>query len=182
MSDHSDEELLKLLRNKQQTYHGFRLLVRKYQERIYYFVRRIVINHEDADYVVQNIFIKIWNNLDSFREDSRLFTWIYRIAVNESFSFLKQKRLKNMVSLDSFEASAIRSLNDDNYFNGSDIEKKLQLAILRLPEKQKMVFNMRYYEDLSYEEMSDILGTSVGALKASYHFATKKISDFVLAD
>jgi RNA polymerase sigma factor (sigma-70 family) len=182
MADFSDDELLKLLRDGENPDYAFNLLVRKYQERVYFFVRRIVINHQDADDVVQNVFIKVWKNLSTFREDSKLFTWIYRIAINESMSFLKSKRLRVFISFDSQEASLLRSLSDDNFFSGDHIQKKLQEAIIRLPSKQRIVFNMRYYDELSYEEMSDILGTSVGALKASYHFASRKIADFVTAD
>jgi RNA polymerase sigma factor (sigma-70 family) len=182
MAEYSDHELLKLIQDGSNGDKAFNLLLKKYQEKIYYFVRRIVINHEDTDDVVQNVFIKIWRNLDSFRADSSLFTWIYRIAVNESISFLKNKRLRTFISMDSVEASMIRSINDDHFFEGSEIEKKLQEAIIRLPDKQRMVFNMRYYEDLSYEQISEIVGTSVGALKASYHFAAKKISEYVTSN
>ncbi|NVO20349.1 MAG: sigma-70 family RNA polymerase sigma factor [Bacteroidetes bacterium] len=179
MAEYSDEELLKLFRNGENPDYAFSLLVRKHQERIYYFVRRMVVDHQDADDVVQNVFIKVWKNLGSFREDSKLFTWIYRIAVNESLSFLKGKRLRSFLSFDDLEAGMLRSLNDDNYFDGDHAMKKLQEAIIRLPSKQKAVFNMRYFDELNYEEMSAILGTSVGALKASYHFAVKKIEEYV---
>lgn len=179
MPEYSDNELIQLFHNAEKKHYAFNLLVRKYQEKIYYFVRRLVIDHDDADDVLQNIFIKVWNNLESFREDSQLFTWLYRIAVNESLSFLKKKRLHSYLSLSSPEALAIKALNDDNYFDGSEIQKRLSKAIIRLPKKQQLVFNMRYYDDLSYDEISEILGTSVGALKASYHFAVKKIEDFV---
>jgi len=182
MAEYSEEELLLLLRKGENPDYVFNLLVRRYQEKIYYFVRRMVVDHQDADDVVQNVFIKVWKNLDHFREDSKLFTWIYRIAVNESISFLKSKRLRSFISLDSLEASMLRSINDDNYFGGDHVQKKLQAAIIRLPSKQRIVFNMRYYDELSYDEMSEILGTSVGALKASYHFAAKKITDFVTED
>jgi len=179
MADYSDEEILDLIRNGKNSDYAFNLLVRKYQEKVYFICRRIVINHDDADDVVQNIFIKIWKNIGNFRENSRLFTWIYRIAVNESLSFLSSKRLYSFISLESPEASMIRSLNDDNFFSGDEIQKKLQEAIIRLPGKQRTVFNMRYFEELSYEQISEILGTSVGALKASYHFAAKKVSESV---
>ena len=142
----------------------------------------MVIDHDDADDVVQNIFIKVWNNLGSFREDSKLFTWLYRITVNESLSFLKAKQLRSYLSLSSPEAMMIRSLHDDNYFDGTEIQRKLTEAVIKLPKKQQLVFNMRYYDELSYEEMSEILSTSVGALKASYHFAVKKIEDSVTAN
>jgi len=182
MSEYTDNELIKLFHTTDRKHYAFNLLVRKYQEKIYYFIRRMVIDHDDADDVAQNVFIKVWNNLDSFREDSKFFTWLYRIAVNESLSFLKSKRLHSFLSLASPEALMIKSLNSESYFDGEEIQKKLQIAILGLPKKQKLVFNMRYYDDLSYEEMSEILGTSVGALKASYHFAVKKIEDSVVSN
>ena len=182
MPEYSDIELVELFRIADKKHYAFNLLVRKYREKVYYFVRRMVVDHDDSDDVVQNIFIKVWNNLDSFREDSKLFTWLYRIAVNESLSFLKSKQLRSYLSLSSPEAMMVKSLRDDPYFDGQEIQKRLREAIIRLPKKQQLVFNMRYYDDLSYDEMSEILGTSVGALKASYHFATKKIEDFVTSN
>ena len=182
MPEYSDIELVELFRDAEKKHYAFNLLVRKHQEKIYYFVRRMVIDHADTDDVVQNIFIKVWNNLDSFREDSKLFTWLYRIAVNESLSFLKSKQLRSYLSLSSPEAMMVRSLQDDPYFDGQEIQKLLKEAIIRLPKKQQLVFNMRFYDDLSYDEISEILGTSVGALKASYHFAAKKIEDFVTSN
>jgi RNA polymerase sigma factor (sigma-70 family) len=179
MPDYTDNEIIVLFRDADKKHYAFNLLVRKYQEKIYYFVRRMVINHDDTDDVVQNTFIKVWNNLDAFREDAKLFTWLYRIAVNESLSFLKSRQLRSYLSLSSPEASMIQALHDDNYFDGTEIQKRLREAIIRLPKKQQVVFNMRYYDDLSYAEISEILGTSVGALKASYHFAVKKIEEFV---
>ncbi len=182
MPEYTDNELIELFRNANKKHYAFNLLVRKYQERVYFFVRRMVIDHDDADDVVQDIFIKVWKNLETFREDSKLFTWIYRIAINESLSFLKSKRIRSFLSLSSPEALMIRALQDDPYFDGPEIQRRLREAIVRLPKKQQLVFNMHYYEELDYKEMSEILGTSVGALKASYHFAVKKIEDFVTRD
>jgi RNA polymerase sigma-70 factor (ECF subfamily) len=179
MPDYTDNELVELFRTSEKKHYAFNLLVRKYREKIYYFVRRMVVSHDDADDVVQNIFIKVWNNLDSFREDARFFTWLYRIAINESLSFLKSKQLRSYLSLSSPEASLVRAVQDDNFFDGNEIQKRLREAIIRLPKKQQAVFNMRYYDELSYEQMSEIMGTSVGALKASYHFAVKKIEQSV---
>lgn len=158
---------------------AFNLLINKYQQKIYWQIRRIVINHDDADDVVQEVFIKIWKNLASFRQDAQLFTWLYRIATNESLTFIKKKQARNNISLDDLSLKMSESLNNDPYFTGNEIEKKLQQALLGLPEKQRLVFNMRYYDDLKFQEISDILGTSVGALKASYHLAAKKIEQFV---
>lgn len=158
---------------------AFRLLLKKYQQKIYWHVRRMVIDHDDADDVVQDIFIKVWRNLEKFREDSQLYTWLYRIATNECITFLNKKKQKQSVSLDD-ESSAYLSdsLADGAYFNGDKAQMKLQQALLTLPDKQRLVFNMKYFEDMKYEEISNVLGTSVGALKASYHLAVKKIENF----
>ncbi len=158
---------------------AFNLLINKYQQKIYWQIRRIVISHDDADDVIQEVFIKIWKNLASFRQDAQLFTWLYRIATNESLTFIKKKQVRNNISLDDLSVKMSESLNTDPYFTGNEIEKKLQQALLGLPEKQRLVFNMRYYDDLKFQEISAILGTSVGALKASYHLAAKKIEQFV---
>ena len=158
---------------------AFRLLLNKYQQKIYWHVRRMVIDHDDADDVVQDVFIKIWRNLGNFREDSQLYTWIYRIATNECITFLNKKKQKQNVSLDDDTTAYLsETLADSSYFNGDKAQMKLQQALLTLPEKQKLVFNMKYFEDMKYEEISEVLGTSVGALKASYHLAVKKIEAF----
>ncbi|EFK57466.1 sigma-70 family RNA polymerase sigma factor [Sphingobacterium spiritivorum] len=158
---------------------AFGLLLKKYQQKIYWHVRRMVIDHDDADDVVQDIFIKVWRNLGNFREDSQLYTWLYRIATNECITFLNKKKQKQNVSLDDGTSAYLaESLSDGSYFNGDKAQLKLQQALLTLPEKQKLVFNMKYFDDMKYEEISDVLGTSVGALKASYHLAVKKIEHF----
>ncbi|WP_286778241.1 MULTISPECIES: RNA polymerase sigma factor [Sphingobacterium] len=158
---------------------AFRLLLKKYQQKIYWHVRRMVIDHDDADDVVQDIFVKVWKNLGNFREDSQLYTWLYRIATNECITFLNKKKQKQNVSLDDDTTAYLaETLADGNYFNGDKAQMKLQQALLTLPEKQKLVFNMKYFEDMKYEEISELLGTSVGALKASYHLAVKKIEAF----
>ncbi|EEI93923.1 Sigma-70 region 2 [Sphingobacterium spiritivorum ATCC 33300] len=158
---------------------AFGLLLKKYQQKIYWHVRRMVIDHDDADDVVQDIFIKVWRNLGNFREDSQLYTWLYRIATNECITFLNKKKQKQNVSLDDDTSAYLAdSLSDGSYFNGDKAQLKLQQALLTLPEKQKLVFNMKYFDDMKYEEISDVLGTSVGALKASYHLAVKKIEHF----
>ncbi len=158
---------------------AFGLLLKKYQQKVYWHVRRMVIDHDDADDVTQDIFVKVWRNLEKFREDSQLYTWLYRIATNECITFLNKKKQKQSVSLDDDNSSYLsETLADGQYFNGDKAQLKLQQALLTLPEKQRLVFNMKYFEDLKYEEISDILGTSVGALKASYHLAVKKIEHF----
>lgn len=160
---------------------AFSLLLDKYQQKVYWHIRRIVLNHDDADDLVQDVFIKVWKNLANFRQDSQLYTWLYRIATNECITFLNKKKAKNNISLDDLSEQLSDNLNEENYFSGDAIQKKLQKAILTLPEKQKLVFNMKYYDDLKFQEISDILGTSVGALKASYHLAVKKIEQHLLS-
>ncbi|NGM60325.1 RNA polymerase sigma factor [Sphingobacterium sp. SGG-5] len=158
---------------------AFSLLLKKYQQKIYWHVRRMVIDHDDADDVTQDIFVKVWRNLEKFREDSQLYTWLYRVATNECITFLNKKKQKQNISLDNDSSSYLsETLADTSYFDGDKAQLKLQQALLTLPEKQRLVFNMKYFEDLKYDEISDILGTSVGALKASYHLAVKKIEQF----
>ncbi len=158
---------------------AFTSIIKKYQEKLYWHIRRMVIHHEDANDVLQNVFIKVWNGLDNFREDSQLYTWLYRIATNESLTYLEQQKKKSSVSIE--KAGSIASqLKADKDFDANKIEWKLQLAIQELPEKQRLVFNLRYYDEMPYDEMSKILDTSEGALKASYHHAVKKVEDFIL--
>lgn len=158
---------------------AFTSIIKKYQEKLYWHIRRMVIHHEDANDVLQNVFIKVWNGLDNFREDAQLYTWLYRIATNESLTYLEQQKKKSSVSIDN-EGSIASQLKADKDFDTNKIEWKLQLAIQELPEKQRLVFNLRYYDEMPYEEMSRVLDTSEGALKASYHHAVKKIEDFIL--
>lgn len=179
MTEISDIKILELYRNPDSTNYGFNMLVRKYQKQVYWLVRRMVIDHDDADDLVQDTFIKVWKNLKNFRNDSQLFTWIYRIATNEALSFLRTKKRMLFIPLMDYESKLASKLKDDNFFSGDEIQLKLQKAILKLPAKQRLVFNMKYYDELKYEEMSKILDTSVGALKASYHFAVKKIESFL---
>jgi len=162
--------------------YAFNLIVRKYQERIYWHIRKIVINHDDADDVVQNTFLKVWGGLHHFREDSQLYTWLYRIATNEALTFLKRKRTKYFLPIIDVEQQLSNSLETDPYFDGNELQAKLQKAIVRLPEKQRLVFNLKYFDEMKYEDMSEILGTSVGALKASFHHAIKKIEKFLEED
>src|ERR1035437_4005564 len=177
--DLSDKELLERFRNPDTRNYSFNLLIRKYQKKVYWHVRRLVVSHDDADDVTQETFVKVWKNLERFKEEAQLFTWIYRIATNESISFLRKKRNKFFIPFIDVENQLSNSLKSDNFFSADEIQLKLQKAILKLPEKQRIVFNMRYYDDLKYEEMSEMLGTSVGALKASYHFAVKKVEEYL---
>jgi len=162
--------------------YAFNLIVRKYQERIYWHIRKIVISQDDADDVVQNTFLKVWGGLGNFREDSQLFTWLYRIATNEALTFLKRKRTKFFLPIIDVEQQLTNTIESDPYFDGNELQAKLQKAIIKLPVKQRLVFNMKYFDEMKYEEMSKILGTSVGALKASFHHAVKKIEKFLEED
>ncbi len=175
------EILLKFSVEKTQN-QAFNLLLAKYQQKIYWHIRRMVINHDDADDLIQETFIKVWKNLTNFRNDSQLYTWIYRIATNECLSFLKKKQLKNNVPFNEVIAELAENLTAATYFDGNKIELKLQQALLTLPQKQRLVFNMKYYDDMKYEEISEVLGTSVGALKASFHIAVNKIESILLND
>ena len=164
-----------MLQNGQNVEKGFKLLMLKYQERLYWQIRRLVLEHEDANDVIQNTLIKVFRNIQKFKGDSQLYTWMYRIATNEAITFLNKKQKKTTTSIDSEELNISNRLKADVYFDGDEAQIRLQQALVGLPEKQRLVFNMRYYEEKSYQDISDILGTSVGALKASYHHAVKKI-------
>jgi RNA polymerase sigma-70 factor (ECF subfamily) len=170
----SDKEILKRFKEDNSDY-AFQLLVQKYQERLYAVIRKILISHEDTNDILQETFIKIYQNLNKFRSDSQLFSWMYRIAMNEALSFLRKQKRQYVFSPLSYEDRLIDNLRSDEYFDGDEVQRKLQEAILKLPQKQRLVFNMKYYDDLKYKEISEILKTSVGALKASYHHAVKKI-------
>ncbi len=161
---------------------AFTQIMEKYQRKLYWHVRHIVISHEDADDVLQNTFLKVWNNLNRFRGSSELYTWLYRIATNEALSFLKKEKKNNFLPWSGYEKQLEETLESEEFFSGDVIEKKLQKALVRLPEKQRLVFNMKYFENMKYEDISEILGTSVGALKASYHHAVKKIEQFLERD
>jgi RNA polymerase sigma-70 factor (ECF subfamily) len=178
----NEQEVILLFRNEATKQNAFIQILDAFQKRVYWHVRRIVISHDDADDVTQNTFIKVWENLENFREDSKLYTWIFRIATNESLAFLSKKKAASTSSFEDYEYMLSESLVAGSYFNGNAIELKLQQAILTLPEKQRLVFNMKYYENMKYEEMEQVLGTSVGALKASYHHAVKKIEEYFKHD
>ena len=177
--EYTDNELLEQFRNQDTKSYAFNLLMRKYQQRIYWHIRKIVIDHDDANDVVQNTFIKVWKALDGFREDSQLFTWLYRIATNESITFLNQKKKRFFISFSDVEHELSSHLTNDVYFSGDRIQLKLQQAILQLPRQQRIVFNMKYFDSMKYEEISEILKVTVGALKASYHHAVKKIEKYM---
>ena len=175
-----DTELLLQFRDPATREKAFTAIVKKYQEKLYWHIRRMVVEHEDTNDVLQNVFIRVWNGLDNFREDSQLYTWLYRIATNECLSYLEQQKRKASASLDEMESGLSNKVIADKYFDPNKLEWKLQLAIQQLPEKQRVVFTLRYYDEMPYEEMSRVLDTSEGALKASYHHAVKKIEDYIL--
>jgi RNA polymerase sigma factor (sigma-70 family) len=176
----TDTELLIQFRDPVTKEKAFTAIIKKYQEKLYWHVRRMVVEHEDANDVLQNVFIRVWNGLQNFREDSQLYTWLYRIATNECLTFLEQQKKKSSISLSEVESGLSNKLKADKDFDANKLEWKLQLAIQQLPEKQRIVFNLRYYDEMPYAEMSRTLETSEGALKASYHHAVKKIEDYIL--
>ena len=169
---YNEREVLALLQEESTQKRGFEMIVTQYSEQLYWQIRRMVLSHEDANDLLQNTFIKAWINIDYFRAEAKLSTWLYRIALNECLTFLNKQRAASTVSLDDPEADALQKLESDPYFSGDKAE-------MALPEKQRMVFNLKYYQEMKYEEMSDIFGTSIGALKASYHHAVKKIEKFL---
>ncbi len=180
--EYSDQKLVQLFRDEHRKEEAFTLIVNKYKEKIYWHIRKLVILHDDTDDILQNVFVRIWKGLENFREDSQLYTWVYRIATNEALTFLNSKKKRFFLPIVDYENQLANSLESDAYFNGDEIQLKLQKAILTLPEKQRLVFNMKYFDEMKYEDMSEILDTSVGALKASYHHATKKIEKFFETD
>ena len=180
MQNMSDSELLAQFRNAETKEKAYTTLIRKYQEKLYWHIRRMVVDHDDANDVLQNVFIRVWKGLANFREDSQLYTWLYRIATNESLTFIEQQKKRTSVSLSDVESGLSNKIKADEGFDGKKLEWKLQLAIQQLPEKQRVVFGLRYYDEMPYEEMSRVLETSEGALKASYHHAVKKIEDYML--
>lgn len=173
----SKKDIIEKLKEPDNKPDAFQELVKTYQEKLYWHIRRMVIDHDDADDVMQNVFIKVWKNLDSFREESTLYTWLFRIATNESLSFIAQKKRRNIFQNSNENEYLINNIESDGYFDGSEIERKLQKAILKLPDKQRVVFNLKYFEEMKYKDMSEILNTSIGALKASFHHAVKKIEN-----
>lgn len=174
-----EKQLVNDLRNPSTANRAFDVLTRTYGEKMYWQIRRMVFNHDDASDLLQNALIKAWNNLQNFRGDARLSTWLYKIAVNESINFINKEKQRQQITEDSDDSFLLRNIETDPYFDGNELKAELMKAISRLPEKQRLVFNMRYFEDMKYEEISDVLGTSVGALKASYHHAVKKITEAI---
>lgn len=174
-----EKDFIAALLNPKTQNDAFQKLVRDFQKPLYNHIRNMVLNHDDADDVLQNTFIKVFQYLKNFKGDSKLFSWMYRIATNEAITFINSKAKRNGTTSEAMQTKIVENLQSDVYFDGNEIQIKLQKAITLLPEKQQLVFKMKYFEEMKYEDMSEILGTSVGALKASYHIAVKKIEDFV---
>ena len=178
MNRTEEEQLMVELTDPKTQRQAFERLVREYSEQLYWQIRRIVLIHEDANDVMQNVFLKAWSHLDSFHQDSKISTWIYRIAINESLDYMRHKKIQNSISTDDEDMHVAKTLMADKYFDGDETAALLQEAIAQLPDVQRMVFNLRYFEEIKYSDISALLHTSEGALKASYHIAVKKISEF----
>ena len=174
-----EKDFIQKLLNPKTQNEAFQMLLSQYQRPLYHHIRNIVLNHDDADDVLQNTFIKVFQHLKGFKGDSKLFSWMYRIATNEAITFINQKAKRNGTTSEALKSKIVENLKSDSFFDGTEIQIKLQKAIATLPEKQQLVFKMKYFEEIKYEDMSEILGTSVGALKASYHHAVKKIENYV---
>jgi len=177
-----DKELLDLFKEESTKELAYTAIIKKYQEKLYWHIRKMVISHDDANDMLQNVFIKVWRGLHNFREDSQLYTWLYRIATNECLTFLEMKKKKATLSMGDEENGLSNLIKADKNFDANKLEWKLQLAIQKLPERQRLVFNLRYYDEMPYEKMSRILNTSEGALKASYHHAAKKIEQYMTTE
>ncbi|HHW82107.1 MAG TPA: sigma-70 family RNA polymerase sigma factor [Bacteroidales bacterium] len=175
----NEEDILEMLRNPDTQKKGFAYVVEEYSERLYWQIRKMVYSHDDANDILQDVFIKAWLNIDKFRGDAKLSTWLYKIAINESITFINRSKAKLNLSIDDDDSFLVNKLEGDKYFDGDQAQLLLQQAVVTLPEKQRLVFQMKYFNELKYDEMSDILGTSVGALKASYHHAVKKVEKFL---
>lgn len=176
-----DTELIERLRQPATCRQAFNEVMRLYSEPLYWQVRRMVENHDDANDILQNTFLKAWQSVEGFRGDAKLSTWLYKIALNEAITFLARERKRLSLSLDDEESHLVNLIESDEYVDGDELALKLRKAVASLPEKQRLVFNMKYYDEMKYEQMSEILGTSVGALKASYHLAIKKIEQYITA-
>jgi len=178
-SSYDEYSVVEMLQDRSTVKKGFAMAVQQYSQPLYWQIRRLVLNHDDANDILQNTFMKAWSSIHLFRGEARLSTWLYRIALNECLTFLNKEKARNTVSIDDPEASALNTLESDAYFCGNEIEKRFMAAQETLPPKQRMVFNLRYYDEMTFTEISEIMGTSVGALKADYHHAAKKIKAYL---
>lgn len=182
MQSYTEDEIIVQLRDPGTQRTAFAWIVEKYGEKLYWQIRKMVLSHDDANDLLQNTFLKAWTNIDYFRGEAKLSTWLYKIAINECLTFLNRQRAQNQISIDDADLFLLDRLKGDDYFDGDEMQLKLQAAILHLPDKQRLVFNLKYFDEMKYEEMSELLGTSVGALKASYHHAVKKVEEFLTKD
>ena len=178
-STYNEKEIVVLLQDPARQREAFARIVREYSEQLYWQIRRLVLSHDDANDILQNTFIKAWTNIEYFRGDAKMSTWLYRIALNECLTFLNKQRASQQLSIDEADTEIVNQLESDTYFDGDETQKVFLQAIKQLPEKQQMIFNLKYFKEMKYEEISEILGTSIGALKASYHHAVKKIESFL---
>ncbi|MFT4900151.1 MAG: RNA polymerase sigma factor (sigma-70 family) [Flavobacteriales bacterium] len=178
----TDEDIIEKIKDKKTVDYGFNLLMDKYQEKVYWVIRRMVIDHESSDDIAQETFVKVWKNLDKFKGESKLYTWIYRIATNEALTHLRKKKRRFFLPIGDVENELRSTLEADTYYGGDEIQLKLQKAILTLPEKQRLVFNMKYFEELKFREIAEVLEVTVGSLKAQYHHAVKKIEKYLKED
>ncbi len=174
-----DKDLLMMFREEEKANYAFNLIVQKYSERLYWHIRKLTASHDDTNDILQNTLVKAWGALPQFREESRLYTWLYRIATNETLTFLKKSKMRAFLSLSDYSGQVENKIEADPYFDGDESQRIFRKAIMKLPDKQRAVFNMRYYDQMKYEEISEVLGTSVGALKASYHHAFQKIQEYL---
>ena len=181
MDNYNEKEIIALLQDSARQREAFECIVKEYSEQLYWQIRRMVLSHDDANDLLQNTFIKAWTNIDYFRGDAKISTWLYRIALNECLTFMSKQRATTQLSIEDVQAEVIEKLETDPYFDGDQTQKIFLKAVHALPEKQQMVFNLKYFKEMKYEEISEILGTSIGALKASYHHAIKKIEHFLKA-
>jgi RNA polymerase sigma factor (sigma-70 family) len=178
----TDEDIIEKIKDKKTVDYGFNLLMEKYQEKVYWVIRRMVIDHESSDDIAQETFVKVWKNLDKFKGESKLYTWIYRIATNEALTHLRKKKRRFFLPIGDVENELVSTLEADTYYSGDEIQLKLQKAILTLPEKQRLVFNIKYFEELKFREIAEVLEVTVGSLKAQYHHAVKKIEKYLKED
>ena len=176
---YNEKEIIVLLQDPAQQREAFACIVKEYSEQLYWQIRRLVFSHDDANDILQNTFIKAWTNIEYFRGDAKMSTWLYRIALNECLTFLNKQRASQQLSIDEADTEIMNQLESDTYFDGDETQKIFLQAIKQLPEKQQMIFNLKYFKEMKYEDISEILGTSIGALKASYHHAVKKIESFL---
>lgn len=182
MDANTDKLIIAMLRKPETKRQAFNMLVKEMSQALYWQIRKLVLSHDSANDVLQNTFLKTWEHLDQFKGDAKISTWMHRIAINESYALLQKERMAAMSDFEDLEDICLQRLQSDPYFDGDEVEMKLQAAVLSLPEKQRLVFNMKYYQEMKYEDISEILGTTVGALKASYHHAVKKIEAYMTAE